>query len=158
MMTTSCFNLWSAILSAIHLYSSVLFALWLSRQDSKCSINFFTMTIVTKIQPIKFLSIQLSDNSRSLSKYSVTLVAGLVYFRSRISSPLARMSDRLHSLECQIVSTRQNVRSRLLDQLRPVHPQPLDSRSSLFPFTNIVSTRQNVRSRLIDQLLPCVSQ
>ena len=71
MMTTSCFNLWSAILSAIHLYSSVLFALWLSRQDSKCSINFFTITIVTKIQPIKFLSIQLSDNSRSLSKYSI---------------------------------------------------------------------------------------
>ena len=93
MMNTSCFNLWSAILSAIHLYSSVLFALWLSRQDSKCSINFFTITIVTKIQPIKLFSIQLSDNSRSLSKYSVTLVAGLVYFRSRISSPLARMSD-----------------------------------------------------------------
>ena len=128
MMNTSCFNLWSAILSAIHLYSSVLFALWLSRQDSKCSINFFTMTIVTKIQPIKFLSIQLSDNSRSLSKYSIPsprsdkksnfrqnsvylqmldsvtqinlvtsslnhLIAGLVYFRSRISSPLARMSD-----------------------------------------------------------------
>ena len=124
MMTTSCFNLWSTILSAIHLYSSVLFALWLSRQDSKCSINFFTMTIVTKIQPIKFLSIQLSDNSRSLSKYSIPsprsdkksnfrqnsvylqmlqinlatsslnhLIAGLVYFRSRISSPLARMSD-----------------------------------------------------------------
>ena len=124
MMTTSCFNLWSAILSAIHLYSSVLFALWLSRQDSKCSINFFTITIVTKIQPIKFLSIQLSDNSRSLSKCSIPspgsdkksnfrqnsvylqmlqinlvtsslnhLIAGLVYFRSRISSPLARMSD-----------------------------------------------------------------
>ena len=128
MMNTSCFNLWSAILSAIHLYSSVLFALWLSRQDSKCSINFFTITIVTKIQPIKFLSIQLSDNSRSLSKYSILsprsdknsnfrqnsvylqmldsvtqinlvtsslnhLIAGLVYFRSRISSPLARTSD-----------------------------------------------------------------
>ena len=124
MMNTSCFNLWSAILSAIHLYSSVLFALWLSRQDSKCSINFFTITIVTKIQPIKFLSIQLSDNSRSLSKCSIPspgsdkksnfrqnsvylqmlqinlvtsslnhLIAGLVYFRSRISSPLARMSD-----------------------------------------------------------------
>ena len=128
MMTTSCFNLWSAILSAIHLYSSVLFALWLSRQDSKCSINFFTMTIVTKIQPIKFLSIQLSDNSRSLSKYSIPsprsdknsnfrqnsvylqmldsvtqinlvtsslnhLIAGIVYFRSRISTPLTRMSD-----------------------------------------------------------------
>ena len=92
MMNTSCFNLWSAILSAIHLYSSVLFALWLSRQDSKCSINFFTI-IVTKIQPIKFLSTQLSDNSRSLSRSPVTLVAGLVYFRSRISSPLARMSD-----------------------------------------------------------------
>ena len=71
MMTTSCFNLWSAILSAIHLYSSVLFALWLSRQDSKCSINFFTIIIVTKIPPIKFLSIQLSDNSRSLSKCSI---------------------------------------------------------------------------------------
>ena len=91
MMTTSCFNLWSAILSAIHLYSSVLFALWLSRQDSKCSINFFTMTIVIKIQPIKFLSFQLSDNSRSLSKYS-------------IPSPVHEY--RLHSLECQIVSTR----------------------------------------------------
>ena len=128
MMTTSCFNLWSAILSAIHLYSSVLFALWLSRQDSKCSINFFTITIVTKIQPIKFLSIQLSDNSRSLSKYSIPsprsdknsnfrqnsvylqmldsvtqinlvtsslnhLIAEIVYFCSRISTPLTRMSD-----------------------------------------------------------------
>ena len=121
-MTTSCFNLWSALLSAIKLILQCI--LWLSRQDSKCSINFFTITIVTKIQPIKFLSIQLSANSRSLSKCSIPspgsdkksnfrqnsvylqmlqinlvtsslnhLIAGLVYFRSRISSPLARMSD-----------------------------------------------------------------
>ena len=102
------------------------------------------MTIVIKIQPIKFLSIQLSDNSRSLSKYSIPsprsdkksnfrqnsvylqmlqinlatsslnhLIAGLVYFRSRISSPLARMSDLV-----QIEQSTQSKERFLIEQYR----------------------------------------